>query len=396
MYALDVTNPTLFTEPNADKVVLWEFTDSNDADLGYTFSQPSIVKMANGQWVAVFGNGYNNTDADGAQSATGYAALYIVDLKTGALVRKITTKAGTTTTPNGLSTPTPVDVNGDNVVDYIYAGDLQGNLWKFDVTSSDPAAWGVAFGSASVPAPLFIAKDSSGNLQPITQRVEVGINKQGGVLVYFGTGQYISISDNSTTSAQTFYGIWDKGATVTSRSSLLQQTVTGTASASGGTYRLTSNNGNAATMYVAPSTYKGWYIDLPTNGERQVSDPVLNGGRIIFTTLIPSLTACSFGGSGWLMELDPTTGNQPATPAFDSDNNGSINALDIIASGVQTKAIASTPGIVQLPAFSIIRAGSDGGTMQRKYMSESDATIGNVLENAASIQSQRVMWRQFK
>ncbi|MEO8631314.1 MAG: PilC/PilY family type IV pilus protein, partial [Betaproteobacteria bacterium] len=243
---------------------------------------------------------------------------------------------------------------------------------------------------------LFIAKDSSGNLQPITQRVEVGINAQGGVLIYFGTGQYITINDNSTTSAQTFYGIWDKGATVIGRSSLLQQTVTGTASASGGNYRLTSNNGNASTMFVAPSTYKGWYIDLPSSGERQVSDPVLNGGRIIFTTLIPSLTACSSGGSGWLMELDPTTGNQPATPAFDSDNNRSINALDITASGVQTSAIASTPGIVQLPAVSTIGGGSNGGTLQRKYMSESDATIGNVLENAASIQSKRVMWRQFK
>ncbi|MDH3599957.1 MAG: PilC/PilY family type IV pilus protein, partial [Candidatus Tectomicrobia bacterium] len=83
IFALDVTDPSAFTEANADGIALWEFTDADDRDLGYTYSQPSIVQMANGKWAAVFGNGYNNTEADGQASTTGRAMLYIVFLDAG-------------------------------------------------------------------------------------------------------------------------------------------------------------------------------------------------------------------------------------------------------------------------------------------------------------------------
>ncbi|MGV3592522.1 MAG: pilus assembly protein, partial [Gammaproteobacteria bacterium] len=130
IYALDVTDPASFNENNASSLVLWEFTDADSADLGYTYSQISVAKMANGKWAAVFGNGYNNTEADGAASTTGYASLFIVDIETGELIRKIDTDVGSTTTPNGLASPALVDADQDFVVDYIYAGDLRGNMWK--------------------------------------------------------------------------------------------------------------------------------------------------------------------------------------------------------------------------------------------------------------------------
>src|SRR5690606_5709915 len=84
IYALDVTNPASFSEANAASIFLWEFTDANDADLGYTYSRPAIVRLQNGTWAAVFGNGYNNTIADGNASTTGNAALYIVNIQSGA------------------------------------------------------------------------------------------------------------------------------------------------------------------------------------------------------------------------------------------------------------------------------------------------------------------------
>ncbi len=165
IYALDVTDPSSFSEASPTNLLLWEFTDSTDADLGYTYSHPAIVRMANGKWAAVFGNGYNNTTADGHASTTGRAVLYIAFINegrdgvwtSGTDYIKIDTKVGSTTTPNGLATVDPVDLNGDNIVDAIYAGDLQGNMWKFDVSNTNSAQWKVAYGTASVPAPLFTA-----------------------------------------------------------------------------------------------------------------------------------------------------------------------------------------------------------------------------------------------
>ncbi|MEE8245440.1 MAG: PilC/PilY family type IV pilus protein, partial [Pseudomonadales bacterium] len=200
IYALDVTDPASLSEIDASSLVLWEFTDADDADLGYTYSRPAIVRMANGTWAAVFGNGHNNTEADGNASSTGDAVLYIVDISNGNLIKKIDTKAGSATTPNGLAGVAPVDVDGDRTIDYIYAGDLLGNLWKFDVSSSNSAQWKVAYKSGSTPLPLYVAKDKFGVPQPITAQPEVGAHPKnstsgvlgnGGYMVYFGTGKYI-------------------------------------------------------------------------------------------------------------------------------------------------------------------------------------------------------------
>jgi len=331
LYALDVTSPSTFSEANANSIVKWEYSDP---DLGYVFGQPSIVKLNTGAWAAVFSNGYNNSVADGSASTTGYAYLYIVDIETGDLIKKISTKAGSVATPNALATPTLVDRDGDGKVDYAYAGDLQGNMWKFDlcdannqdVCASNANGWGVAYGTSTSPEPLFAAMDSSSNPQPITSAVEVTRHFSGdGFQLYFGTGKYLENGDIATTGTQTFYSVWDiatSPSTISGRSELQQQTITTTTTVSGKEYRTSSSN---SVDWVDPvsgtGTMRGWYMDLPESGERVVSDPALYSSRILFTTLIPDASTCSGGGTGWLMELDSVTGAALGGPTFDVDGD---------------------------------------------------------------------------
>lgn len=336
LFALDVTNPANFSESSASNVVLWEFSDADDPDLGYSFSEASIAKMANGQWVAIFGNGYNNTESDGNSSTSGHAVLFIVDIATGSLVKKIDTGVGDSVTPNGLATPSLVDINADSVVDYIYAGDLRGNMWKFDVTDSSSSGWDVAWVSGSTKYPLFEAG------QPITSQPSVGFHpSSNGQLVFFGTGKYLEYSDNraSNQATQSFYAIWDKNETSLSttavdRSNLLQQQIIGEFDSLFDselyTLRATSSN------QIDWSIHDGWYMDLvnsgssPLNnqGERQVSKSLLRNGRIIFATLLPSETACSAGGSSWLMELDAYSGSALQESPFDFNRDGVFDEED--------------------------------------------------------------------
>ena len=152
LFALDVTDPANFTEANANNVAMWEFTSSDDNDLGLTYAQASIIRLNNGQPGVVVGNGYNNT-------GSGRAKLFVLNAETGALLAKIDTGVGSVANPNGLSTPAVVDLDGNGTADYAYAGDLRGNIWKFDLTAGSAGSWNVAFGGT----PLYTARDGGGN-----------------------------------------------------------------------------------------------------------------------------------------------------------------------------------------------------------------------------------------
>ena len=145
----------------------------------------------------MFGNGYNSTNDR--------AYLYVVRLYDGAQLAKI--PAGTATA-NGLSTPILRDNGSDKIIDYVYAGDLQGNLWKFDLSAANPASWGVSNGGN----PLFLAQNGL-DRQPITAQPKVSAHPLGGVLVLFGTGQYLNDADVDSTKVQSYYVIWDTDAT---------------------------------------------------------------------------------------------------------------------------------------------------------------------------------------
>jgi type IV pilus assembly protein PilY1 len=404
VFALDVTDPTTFTEANARSIVRWEY---KDADLGYVAGRPKIVKLNTGAWAAVFGNGYNNSEADGSASTTGFAYLYIVDIETGTLIQKLSTNTGSTATPNALATPTLVDINGDGTVDYAYAGDLQGNMWKFDLCNaggsgcaSTSNGWNVAFSTT----PLFVANDSGGTRQPITSEVEVTRHFSGdGYELYFGTGKYLEGTDIATTGQQTFYSIWDKAlspSTISGRSVLQQQTITTTTTVSGGTYRTSSANTVAwDAPVVAGGTKRGWYMDLPASGERVASKPTLYSNRILFTTLIPDSAVCASGGTGWLMELDAVGGGPLSGPSFDVNGDGVVDSADNLgtagsyASGVKQTSLPSAV-VVQKNFTS---AGQPVNKITSQSASRSGAGVGGAVhidKNAALPTAKRSSWRQ--
>jgi type IV pilus assembly protein PilY1 len=398
IFALDVTSAPSITDTagTAAGKVLWEFGDSatgfsdGDADLGYTFGRPNIVRLHNGKWAAVFGNGYNNTaddDGDGGttnDSTTGDASLFIVDLETGMKIRKISTETGTaedptgSSRPNGLGNVTPIDINGDSITDYVYGGDLFGNVWKFDLTDSSAGNWDVAYTSGTTKLPLFTARANQADAttaQPITSRLSVARHPKeyGGFMVYFGTGKYLESGDNERAGQdnQTLYGIWDRAEDTNGdgikdlyafdKDDLLQQKILGETTTSSGSFRILSDynivyheQNNLDAIYapstapdassstptsLSTATHLGWYIDLlntqggntDNEGEKMVSDPIVRINNLLVTTLIPSQDACDFGGESWTLEPDLATGGGLDESRYDVNADGAFSLGDYVA-----------------------------------------------------------------
>lgn len=373
LFALDVTEPQNFTEGQADNISLWEFTSAQDADLGFTYGIPAIVKLNDGSWAVLSGNGLNNT-------GSGQSGLFIIDAATGALKRKIMTGLGTAAVPNGIAGITPVDMDGNGTADYVYAGDVYGRVWKFDLTANNAVSWNVAYG-----APLYNAQ-AGGVDQPITVAPEVTKHPTRGVMVMFGTGMYLQLSDITDTQQQTVYGIWDDGSPVTGGLlNLQQQTVTGTTILTGRTYRTVSSNP------VNWTVKKGWYLNLPSSGERVAVDLLIRNSRVLVTTLVPNANLCSAGGTSWLMELDYSTGGQLASSVFDTNQDGVVNSSDAVTSGLAANGIASTPSV--LTGFG---TPDDPLSLEHLYSNQSTGLVENTLNRSNPLANRRMSWRQIR
>ena len=346
IYVLDVSTPSSLTEGNASNIVKQEFTH---ADLGYTFSRPLVGKMNNGKWAAIFGNGYNNT-------GNGEAKLFILYLD-GSGYDEITTSVGSIVNSdcnddgsdcNGLSSSTILDLDGNGTIDRVYAGDIQGNLWAFDMSSGTGSDWVVAHNNGN-PVPLFVSCSatpcSSANRQPITSLVvgkthpdRLSAGTTPNLLVYFGTGQYLANNDVFSTTAQTMYAVWDAGNlnAQLDRDNLQQQVIT----VNGGGYRILSEN----TVDYTVAGKLGWYIDLPDTGERIVVEPSIVENIVFFNTMVPDNSACTGGGYGYLMFADAMTGGLPDFTVFDTNDDGVYD--DSIVAGKQLDAIPSGSRII--------------------------------------------------
>ena len=362
-YCLDITNArtAIISESTLAGRVMWEYPNSTTpaddvANMGYSFSKAFVVNTQVG-WVVIFGNGYN--------SATNDACLYVVDADDGTLIKKMCT--GVSGGCNGLATPLAIDVDTDDMVDYIYAGDLQGNLWKFDLTDAFSANWGFAyFDEEGTQKPLFQAKDAYGNPQPITTKPDAMFHCDGdksGYIVIFGTGKYLGEADLTDTSDQTLYAVWDYGddsdnseylgsfergadnvlSNQPETVSLLQQTEIFNGEVDGTTYRILSNNDitwetetdSDTSEHPNPSSivanHAGWYFDLPDEKERIVRDLTIRGGKVVVISSIPqSSSPCVAGGESYLMEMDACTGGRLDDAQLDINDDGKVDEDDLI------------------------------------------------------------------
>jgi type IV pilus assembly protein PilY1 len=353
-YALDVTNPDAANEAAVASKVLWEFPNSvtntaqrNTATLnsGYSFGKPIIVKTKAAGWVVLVTSGYNNGTNAGDSGGDGLGHLFVVNPRTGDLIKDIpTTGCSTTPTSNpcGLAQIAAYvdNTSVDNTTDFVYGGDLMGNVWRFDLSGSSKSSWAVS--------KFAVLKDAGGATQPITTTPLLANITIGGTatrFVYVGTGQYLGDSDvpastspnSHATQTQTMYGLVDDTISTLSdplRPNLQVQTPT-TVASTPPTRTVTSNT-------VDFTTKKGWYLDLPDTGERANTDPALAAGILTFTSNIPSSTICVPGGSSWEYFLDYKTG-------------GWVNSSTVAWSATYLgNALASRVVLIQLPSGKVV------------------------------------------
>ncbi len=362
LYALDITaNAGLVASSEADvaKKIMWEITPTtiNHArpilsnayvNLGYTFGSITLAKVAKADAVIV-GNGYNDgagvyercdhlTPAYASCGGDYQAYLYIIDAMTGQLIRAIKAgNSGSAASPNGLSTPAAIDSDGDGSVDIVYAGDLHGTMWKFDLARSTASAL-----LTSSPA------------QAITSTPAVGRHPAGGYMVNFATGKMLTPADMEDTATHYAYGIWDGAPTANTE--LLTQTLSVRDFANGSVLeRVRRVTSNPPAWRSGPLRHKGWKLAL-LGAERVLGEgSFVESGRYYFNAYDPTAPAAiGTAGSNTLMELDYLTGGSASQPFLDltgmarpgDDDRIRYEAADTLAPGRKVgDPIMTTDGI---------------------------------------------------
>ena len=342
VFALDVTSLNSSPTSLSATSVLWEVSSSNPSfsELGYLLTDVQAGPTLDGQWTAIFGNGY--------ESKSCQARLFIVNIQSGALIKEINTNAGNCgTAKNGLGGVRIVRNSNQQIIG-VYAGDLLGNLWKFSLNDSNPANWKIDLAGS----PLLAA----GATQPITAAPSaltlpvVGATAPApGYMVVAGTGKFYEISDITSAAQQSLYGIWDPvafgaasipaGTSLSNRTSLVQQTIgAGQVAPNGNTYFPISTN---SVNYTGTTPKRGWFIDFPNTGQRLVYPIDLLSGRFAAAdTISPSnvsLDPCSnlSGGTGYFYLVDALTGAGPTEPVLDTNGDGNVDSSDLVVSGIQ-------------------------------------------------------------
>ncbi|MDX9995383.1 MAG: PilC/PilY family type IV pilus protein [Rhodocyclaceae bacterium] len=332
-YALDITDP-------ANPKGLWEFKRGStcisvnattkvptadaydDCHLGYSYNKPVIGKLSDGTWVALVTSGYNNDD--------GIGYLYVLDAVSGKILYRIDTGSGTPTDQSGLSHLSAWVNNAalDNMIVRVYGVDLLGNIWRFDINDN--------FGTSGREA-MLVAQvvDDNGTPQPITTKPELAeIDSK--PYVYVATGRYLGSTDLADTQKQTVWAIRDK----------LETTPTTNLRITLGE-RIINNVGSGTSAYRTVTTTScdtgdGWFADLPDSGERVNIDIKLQLGTLIVASNVPSSSACTIGGYGWLNFFNYRSGCAVA-----NSENDSVGVRLVGASGTESLAVGTN--IVRLP-----------------------------------------------
>jgi type IV pilus assembly protein PilY1 len=335
VFALDVTNPSAFDKGK----VMWEFTQADDAAMGNVIGRPQILKLrtsaantaATYKWFAVVGSGVNNYVPDNSGIfSNGNPALFLLDLsKPVGTAWTLNTNYYKIVLPDSPLSAT----NATGLVNFeaalgtarqvtqLFMGDLHGNLWKLDFSLLGTADWNMTKLStfkkgATAPFtayPLFIAKDSAGNEQPImmSPSIRTGPTPDSAYVV-FGTGKYMETADKSSVAQQSAYMIYDNGsasgdiltggATRSSAVSGRGRLAAGTVNTSTGIVSVPALTLGRAASDADATQRSGWYFNYPNSGERQISDAKLIGDKAIFNSLIPGISnangSCSVAQGG--------------------------------------------------------------------------------------------------
>jgi type IV pilus assembly protein PilY1 len=396
MFALDVSNPSTtastvgptFAETSAASLVMGEWNSSNITcvnasvaptcgnNLGNTYGTPTLRRLHDGKWAMIFGNGFG--------SSTGDAGIFIMTIDPTTAAKQfyyLSTKTGSTSSPNGIAFASPADLDGDHIIDYVYAGDLQGNVWRFDLTSNSESNWTVNTVSGT-PAPVF--KTPSG--QPITTAIVVAggapsPGMQAQVMLLFGSGQKIPLTNTSpatfASATQSLYGVWDWNmaawnAHASAQYASLSSSATGVSTAG---YYLSQSNLQAQTVTVNATTNDreiasnasvcwagqsscssnkqfGWYLNLPGVQEQVIYSPELVLSALTVNTVVPATndpTSCTTpNDTGFTYVLNAMTGGAfnevflPPSEASNSAVNSNPKYTDAVAIGIQTNATGTS------------------------------------------------------
>ncbi len=402
VFALDVSNPAGFASGSG---AIFEFTDADDADMGNVMGPPVIAKFRTGskdgaplyKYFIVVCSGLNNyrDDGEGRFNADGAGALFLLSLdkpssskwKEGVNYFKFRTPNTDATMQNGLSPPGLV-LNADGAVRYAYAGDLQGNLWRFDFNGAAP--WENALSGSK---PLFVAKGPKNARQPITVQPRVVFAPGGGFVVLFGTGKFVEDVDTASGSfsAQSFYGILDTvkaGYTVSGRDDLTPRSLT----ASGNAFQI---SGDAVPYGSEDGGGKGWYFDFlnaAKTGERSVANPLVSNGLLFFNTLIPGSDPCAAGG-GRSYVLNTLTGLPAGNASNESDRKtGYLSVVGMLSAPVpfETSSEVSDRNAIGRRAirkkFTIVNFGTGGSSQDGSAASGESADL--------AVPAGRFSWRE--
>ena len=406
---------------------VWENFGNNDNYMGYLLGNPIIEQLADGTNVVIFGNGYN--------SASQQAALYVLRLVDGVVLAKYLTCTGgianspsscvsnfSSSSSNGLATPGVVRSNG--FVQYAYAGDYLGNVWKFDLTglaysSSFTGSYGNMnsdYASTKI-LKLFSAVDSQNNIQhivtPITTAYSsdstdpVVANKR---FVFFGTGSDLTsnTTDIGRTTAQTIYGIIDSlnTATTPAISNTRGSSLQGRAIDASGTYSGFKGNSTVNVRSFSQSSPNdmegkvGWYMDLTTaNGS--AAEQVFTAANLRPSTTptltvsssIVNNTSCTTTGAGYLSAMDAYHGGGLSSSYFDINRNGNTTDETFTYSGM-----SKTVGSIDFGVGTIGQAGYTGDNV---VVQGSGVNTSKTSDNTADVGtkkftkvSRRISWRE--
>ena len=249
--------------------------------------------------------------------------MFVVDLKTGTKLRTFTTSAGTPATPSGLAHISGYTRDHRNqYVEQVYAGDLLGNLWRFDLSNPDPSLW-----QQNVTEPL--ARFSiGGTVQPITAPPQIEVDIANGVdrWVFVGTGRLLDSADLEATSAQTMYAIRDGTATTP------KPITAAVTRASSGMLAVAGKDS------LASKPLNGWYDDLPA-GQRIVTPVQAEASIVAYAASRPQTDPCLPGQPATLYAREYSKGGSRL-----QDSGGTVvESIDIEegAAGIELIALQS-------------------------------------------------------